>query len=88
MSANILHQLADTGNIVLQITANDLKEFVKDLYFDEQKKIEEALAKQREQPTLSRKDTANRLNVSLATLWKWARGGLPCTRKNRNESNV
>lgn len=77
MAANFLSQLAGNVNIVLQITANELKEFVKDLYSDEQKKVEDAIAKHREKPTLSRKETAKMLGVALTTLWQWAKEGYP-----------
>lgn len=73
---NLISQLKEGGaNIILQVSADDLKEVMRSFYQDEQARTEDAIRKHREQPTLSRKDVAKQLGVSLATLWKWATTG-------------
>lgn len=66
-----------TGNnpVILQISASDLKELVKNMYAEEQQRLNDAIAKHREKPTLSRKETAKILGVTLTTLWQWAKEG-------------
>lgn len=73
---NIISQLSEGGaNVILQVSADDLKEVMRTFYQEEKARTEEAIQKHREQPTLSRKDVSKQLGVSLATLWQWAKSG-------------
>ena len=75
MERNILNQIASGGNFVIQISAQDLKEVVSEMYQDERNRTENAIAKHREKPTLTRKEAADILGVTLSTLWQWAKSG-------------
>lgn len=75
MERNILNQIASGGNFVIQISAHDLKEVVSEMYQDERNRTENAIAKHREKPTLTRKEVADILGVTLSTLWQWAKSG-------------
>lgn len=75
MESNLLIHLSRLGNPILQISLNDLREVVKDLYHEERKRTEEAICAHREHATLTRKQTAKMLGVSLSTLWQWAKSG-------------
>ena len=70
-----MNQLMGLGNPIIQISLNDLKEVVKDLYEEERKRTEEAISAHRERPTLTRKETAKMLGVTLSTLWQWTKSG-------------
>lgn len=75
MATNLLTQFANGGNLVLQVSADDLREVMKSFYQEERERTEQAIKRHRENPTLDRKQTAKLLGVSLATLWKWAKDG-------------
>ena len=75
MVTDIMNQVSGLGNPIFQISLNDLREVVKDLYQEERKRTEEAISAHREQATLTRKETAKMLGVSLGTLWQWAKSG-------------
>lgn len=75
MAQSLLTQIVNGGNIVLQVSADDLREVMKSFYQEERERTEQAIQKHRESPTLGRKETAKLLGVSLATLWKWAKEG-------------
>ena len=75
MATNTINQSLGIGNPIIQISLNDLKEVVKDLYEEERKRTEDAINAHRERPTLTRKETARMLGVTLATLWQWAKSG-------------
>lgn len=68
---NILSHIAGGGNFIVQVSANDLREVIRELYEDERKRTEEAIKAHRERPTLTRKEAAKMLGVILSTLWKW-----------------
>lgn len=70
-----MNQVSGFGNPIIQISLNDLREVVKDLYHEERKRTEEAISANREHPTLTRKETAKMLGVSLSTLWQWEKSG-------------
>lgn len=66
---------AGMGNPIIQISLNDLKEVIKELYQEERERTEQAIKANRERPTLTRKETAKMLGVSLQTLWEWSKSG-------------
>lgn len=75
MENQILNALTGNNPVILQVSMGDLKELFRLTYAEEQKRIADALLHHRETPELTRKETAKRLGVSLATLWKWAKEG-------------
>lgn len=75
MAQNLLTQLANGGNLVLQVSSDDLREIMKSFYHEERERTEEAIRKHREQPTLGRKEACEILGVTESTLWKWAKTG-------------
>ena len=75
MATNIMNQVSGFGNPILQISLNDLREVVKDLYQEERRRTEEAISAHREHATLTRRETAKILGVSMSTLWQWAKSG-------------
>ena len=75
MSKEEINRFLCEKNPIFQISLNDLKEVVKDLYEEERKRTEDAINAHRERPTLTRKETARMLGVTLATLWQWAKSG-------------
>lgn len=75
MEQNFLSQIKGGGNFILQISTNDLREIMRSFYHDERKREEEAFRQRNEKPSISRKEAAKMLDVSLATLWKWAKDG-------------
>lgn len=70
-----LSGLPSMGNPIFQITLNDLRAVVSELYAQEQQHITKAKAEQMEQATISPREAAKALGVSLTTLWRWHREG-------------
>ena len=75
MAQSLLTQIVNGGNIVLQISSDDLREVMKSFYHEEKERTEQAIQKNRERPTISRREACELLGVSLATLWKWGKSG-------------
>lgn len=76
MMQNLISKLSEEGaNVILQVSADDLKEVMRTFYQEEKARTEEAIQKHREQPTLTRKEVSKQLGVSLTTLWKWSTTG-------------
>ncbi|MBD5282880.1 MAG: helix-turn-helix domain-containing protein [Bacteroides sp.] len=63
------------GNFTIQLSAADLREVIKTMYEEERERVKEAIEAHRELPTLTRKQTAKMLGVTLSTLWQWAKSG-------------
>lgn len=57
------------------ISADDLRSVVRELFRDEQRRTEEAVAASREMPTVTKAEAAKMLNVAQSTLWRWAKEG-------------
>lgn len=75
MGQKILTQVSEGTAVILQISANDLKEVIQAFYHEEKERTEEAINRHRELPTLTRKETAEKLGVTLTTLWHWQKSG-------------
>ena len=75
MATEILNQIPSGANFIVQISANDLREVMRSFYEEERQRIEAERKINRERPTLTRKETAKILGVTLSTLWKWAQMG-------------
>lgn len=76
MTATILNSITNEGsNVILQISADDLRQIIGEMYHAERGRTQKAIENHRERPALSRKQTAEALGVSLATLWHWAKDG-------------
>lgn len=61
--------------VMLVVSAADLKNVVSELWREQDQRIATELAAQRERPTLTRFEAAKALNVTLSTLWRWAKMG-------------
>lgn len=75
MTQSIINQISEGANFIIQVSASDLKEVIKNLYAEEAQRTREALEANREKPTLTRKQTAKQLGVTLSTLWRWEKSG-------------
>lgn len=64
-----------SNSVLYMISADDLRSLVKELYAEEQQRIERAIAESREVPTVTRHEAARMLNVTLSTLWRWDKEG-------------
>lgn len=53
---------------MLVVNGNDLKKVVNEMFHECERRTKEALAAQREQPTMTRQQTADALNVTLHPL--------------------
>lgn len=71
----IINQIANSASCILQVSLEDLKEVVRTLYQEERKRTQEAINASRERATLTRKETAKLLGVTLSTLWQWSKSG-------------
>jgi len=75
MTQLIYNKLAESGSVVLQVTADDLREVVKTMYAEERERVEKGIKARKEKPTLSRNEVAKMLGVTYTTLWSWAKSG-------------
>ena len=63
------------GGVCYIISAEDLRNVIKELYHEERQRTAQAIADSREVPTICRPQAARLLNVALSTLWRWDRDG-------------
>lgn len=76
MTTNILNTLSTEGqNVILQVSVNDLKQVVNEMYHAEKSRTEEAIKQQRERATLTRNEVCKILGICSATLWHWSNSG-------------
>ena len=60
---------------MLVISAADLKNAMSEIWDTHTAQTAEAISRHRERPTMTREDAAKALNVTLTTLWRWAKTG-------------
>lgn len=58
-------------NITLAITADDLREWHKEVIAETKKELEEAVIADKAETYISAKQVAGMLSVDLSTLWRW-----------------
>ena len=75
MEQNFLSQLSPGSNVILQVSADDLRNVMRDFYNEEKERTEEAIKKHRETACIDRKQACKILGVVPSTLWKWAKSG-------------
>ena len=75
MDQNLLTNALNGGNVILQVSADDLRNAMAQFYHDERERTEQAIKAHREKANLSRGEAAKILGVSFATLWHWAKSG-------------
>ena len=63
------------ASIVYQVSADELRAIVKEMYHEARQEMEQAIKEHRERPTIDRRQASQLLNVSFSTLWKWAKIG-------------
>ena len=80
MSADLINMINQGANVVLQVNANDLRIIITEMVTAERNRLNAEIAANKERPALTRKQAAEMLGVSLATLWKWDKQGYlkPC----------
>lgn len=61
--------------IMLVVSAADLKNAMAEIWNTHTAQTAEAISRHREHPTMTREDVAKALNVTLTTLWRWAKTG-------------
>lgn len=64
-----------TPGVTIAITTDQLKEAMAYFYEESQARTQKAIEANREQPTITRKEAAKALNVTLTTLWRWEKEG-------------
>lgn len=64
-----------TDNVILQVSASDLRAVIGEMYQKEQERTAKIVAEHRERPTIDRREAAKMLSVTLSTLWRWAKEG-------------
>ena len=67
--------VSGTPGVIVQVAAADLRQAVAEMVQCERTRTAEAIASHRERPTMTREDAAKALNVTLSTLWRWAKMG-------------
>lgn len=65
-----------TGNIILQLTTEQLKEVVGHLYNEIQANVRRQIEAEREMPTLTTEQVREMLNVGATTLYRWHKSGI------------
>lgn len=62
--------------VTIAITTDQLKEAMTYFYEETQARTQKALEANREKPTITREEAAKILNVTVQTLWRWAKEGI------------
>lgn len=76
MTATLLDQIAEGApGVMLVVSAADLKNVVGEMCRAHYRQTEDAILKHREHPTMTRREVARALNITLSTLWRWAKDG-------------
>lgn len=71
-----LREILNSGNnVTLAISANDLKEWHKEVIAETKKELEEAVIADKVETYISAKQVAVMLSVDLSTLWRWEKRG-------------
>lgn len=81
MDPQLFNQIVNGNeNIIIAISAADLKAIVNTMVRGERERIDKELKEQKERPTMTRQQAAEALNVSISTLYNWAECGylVPC----------
>lgn len=61
--------------VIYQVSADDLKDILKQMLKEERERQARIQSEERELPTIERREAAKMLNVALSTLWRWAKDG-------------
>ena len=76
LDQKLLTQIIDGNhNIILAVSAADLREIITAMALQERRNIDLAIEKHRERPTLSRAQVAEMMGVHVNTVDGWARSG-------------
>lgn len=76
MTQNIINTVVEGApRVMLVVSAADLKAAVTEMCKCHELETQKTLQEHRELPTLTREQTAKALNVTLSTLWRWAKSG-------------
>ncbi len=76
MDAALMEKIASgEPGVMLVVSAADLRDAVAWMWRACQRETEEAVRSHRERPTMTREEAAKALNVTLSTLWRWAKDG-------------
>ena len=68
--------ILQTGaNVTLAISANDLREWHKEVIVDTRRELEQAVIADKAETYISAKQVAEMLSVDLSTLWRWEKRG-------------
>lgn len=71
-----LKEILETGaNVTLAITANDLKEWHKEVITDTKRELEQAVIADKAESYISAKQVSQMLDIDLSTLWRWEKRG-------------
>jgi len=72
---NLKEILSSGTNVTLAISANDLKEWHKEVIADTKRELEEAVIAEKGDYYIDAKQVTQILNVDLSTLWRWEKKG-------------
>lgn len=71
-----LNEILNSGkNVTLAISANDLREWHKEVIADTKKELETAVIAEKSESYINAKQVTEMLNVDLSTLWRWEKKG-------------
>lgn len=76
MNISTFQQITEGAEgVMVVMSASDLKAAMASMFAKHEAKTAAAIEAHREQPTLTRHQASKVLNVTLSTLWRWARDG-------------
>lgn len=71
-----LKEIIQSGaNVTLAISANDLREWHKEVIGDTKRELEQAVIADKAETYISAKQVSEMLNIDLSTLWRWEKRG-------------
>lgn len=72
---NIADIIKSGINVTLAISANDLREWHKEVIEDTKRQLEELIVSEKAESYLSAKQVCDMLSINLSTLWRWEKKG-------------
>lgn len=71
-----INELIKSGaNVTLAVSANDLREWHKEVIEDTKRQLEESIVAEKTESYLSAKQVCDMLNIDASTLWRWQQKG-------------
>lgn len=73
---NISELVRNGANVTLAVSISDLHEWSKGLIAETKRELEQSVVDEKSETYLTAKQTSEKLDVDLTTLWRWEKQGI------------